>query len=253
MNTQTQEALKMAIEALECIDEDLVQPTYYLLVKDAIPACKEALAQSEKELTKSEKASIKFELTLPTVRKILDLKPAQEPDLIWQDGKFKRRKDLTLYGGEKFYTHPAPQPAQEPPKGGYTIDAVWVDEFSQSDTKPNALEMAGFELDGVIADIKMGDEFDRVSFDTVVRVRKTIADYVARPAQEPVAYCKHGVPKGVCTLGEKDCNPAPSWQGLSDDEIEDLCQKYWDSAKGYSIADIIDMAEQALKEKNHGI
>jgi len=45
-------------------------------------------------------------------------------------------------------------------------------------------------------------------------------------------------------------NNSHSWQGLSDDEIEDLCQKYWDSTKGYSIADIIDMAEQALKEKN---
>lgn len=40
------------------------------------------------------------------------------------------------------------------------------------------------------------------------------------------------------------------WQGLSDDEIEDLCHKYWDSAKGYSIGDIIDMAEQALRNKN---
>jgi hypothetical protein len=25
-------------------------------------------------------------------------------------------------------------------------------------------------------------------------------------AQEPVAFCKHGVPKGVCRLGEKDCD-----------------------------------------------
>ncbi|MGI9143608.1 MAG: hypothetical protein ACR2IJ_10520 [Fluviibacter sp.] len=45
----TANALKMAIEALECIDEDLVQPTYYLLVKDAIPACKEALEQPTQE------------------------------------------------------------------------------------------------------------------------------------------------------------------------------------------------------------
>ena len=25
-------------------------------------------------------------------------------------------------------------------------------------------------------------------------------------AQEPVVFCKHGVPKGVCRLGEKDCD-----------------------------------------------
>ena len=75
MNTQTQEALKIAQEVLNLYCEQLNSK----FANDALKAIDEALSQQ-----------------------------AQEPDLIWQDGKFKRRKDLTLYGGEKFYTHPAP-------------------------------------------------------------------------------------------------------------------------------------------------
>ena len=41
-----------------------------------------------------------------------------------------------------------------------------------------------------------------------------------KPLQEPTAFCKHGVPKGVCRLGEKDCNASPSWQVLSDDDVK---------------------------------
>jgi hypothetical protein len=44
------EALKMAIEALECIDEDLVNSAYYILVREAIPVCKEALATNKESL-----------------------------------------------------------------------------------------------------------------------------------------------------------------------------------------------------------
>jgi hypothetical protein len=44
------EALKMAIEALECIDEDLVNSAYYILVREAIPVCKEALATNNESL-----------------------------------------------------------------------------------------------------------------------------------------------------------------------------------------------------------
>ena len=81
MNEKTKQALKMAIEALEtCKTYNAYEQSFEtILVEKAIQECKEFIAQ-----------------------------PAQEPDLIWQDGKFKRRKDLTLYGGEKFYTHPAP-------------------------------------------------------------------------------------------------------------------------------------------------
>jgi len=70
-------------------------------------------------------------------------------------------------------------------------------------------------------------------------------------AQEPVAFCKHGVPKGVCTLGEKDCNPAPSWQGLSDDEIWNNFFKAMGAEGGYTGHKFARIIEQALKEKNY--
>jgi hypothetical protein len=125
--------------------------------------------------------------------------------------------------------------------------------------QPNALKMAGFELDGVIADIKLSGEFDCVSYDTVVRVRKTIADYVAQP--QPKLFLDLTNSNGNHPVQQEhihncpNCNslftkeiystPAPSWQGLSDDEIGWLLAEgngnYWDFARAI---------EQALKEKN---
>ena len=78
-------------------------------------------------------------------------------------------------------------------------------------------------------------------------------------------FCKHGVPKGVCRLGEKDCGlpsvaeytyveglsqPAPSWQGLSDDEIDKLYADWERGQTDYS--NYARAIEQALKEKNNG-
>ena len=40
------------------------------------------------------------------------------------------------------------------------------------------------------------------------------------------------------------------WQGLTDDDLTKICEKYWDSENGHSIKDIILMVQQALKEKN---
>ena len=77
-------------------------------------------------------------------------------------------------------------------------------------------------------------------------VKDAIKETLEQPAQEPVAYCKHGVPKGVCRLGERDCNPAPSWQLLSLDEIIELQDNF--GLKARCIFAIEDM----LKEKNHG-
>ena len=84
-------------------------------------------------------------------------------------------------------------------------------------------------------------------------------------------FCKHGVPKGVCRLGEKDCGlpsvaeytyveglsqPAPAWQGLSDNEINDIKTKAIIGANGMSVEQllglIVSLTEQALKEKNDG-
>jgi hypothetical protein len=56
-----------------------------------------------------------------------------------------------------------------------------------------ALKMAGYDLDGVIADVEKFDGFDNVCLETIKRVRNVIAETLEQPAQKPV------------------------WQGLTDD------------------------------------
>jgi hypothetical protein len=59
-----------------------------------------------------------------------------------------------------------------------------------------ALKMAGYELDGVIADVEKFDGFDDVCLQTIKRVRSTIEEALAtnkesslvQPAQEPYAW-----------------------------------------------------------------
>lgn len=59
--------------------------------------------------------------------------------------------------------------------------------LEQTAQEPSKLKMAGFDLDGVIAD-GYREGLDNVSLSTIKRVRKIIADYVEQPAQEPVAW-----------------------------------------------------------------
>jgi hypothetical protein len=53
-------------------------------------------------------------------------------------------------------------------------------------TKDEALKMAGYDLDGVIADVEKFDGFDNVCLQTIKRVRSTIAEALKQPAQKPV-------------------------------------------------------------------
>lgn len=54
--------------------------------------------------------------------------------------------------------------------------------------------------------------------------------------------------------GMKSYHPAPSWQSLSDDEIQNELKNMWDKGliPSYSIVEFARAIEQALKEKNHG-
>jgi hypothetical protein len=62
-------------------------------------------------------------------------------------------------------------------------------------TKDEALKMAGYDLDGVIADVEKFDGFDNVCLETIKRVRNVIAETLAtneessvvQPAQESKA------------------------------------------------------------------
>ncbi len=61
-------------------------------------------------------------------------------------------------------------------------------------------------------------------------------------------FCKHGLPLGMCRLGEKDCKQS-TWQGLTDDEIVKELERT-DEYMGKSFFAGVRWAEQALKEKN---
>ena len=65
-----------------------------------------------------------------------------------------------------------------------------------------------------------------------------------QPAQEPVALIRHE---------NGNFSPAPSWQGLSDDDAIMKLAEYHgvDSLYETGVLDFIRAIEQALKEKNH--
>ena len=96
----------------------------------------------------------------------------------------------------------------------------------------------------------------------VLKARKMCKEALAQPAQEPVGYTTEfdleTALEGNTLLWFANKNgkyniplythPAPSWQGLSDDEIEEIIV-----GKNGTYFNFACAIEQALKEKNHGI
>ena len=136
--------------------------------------------------------------------------------------------------------------------------------------KDEALKMAGYNLDGVIADVEKFDGFDNVCLETIKRVRNVIAEALEQPAQEPVAWMsKTGSFTAIAETKKqlpKGTEPIPlythphQWQGLTDDEIELFIFEHtkfnvnkkddFETIKYFK--NCINAIEQALKEKNHG-
>jgi hypothetical protein len=84
-------------------------------------------------------------------------------------------------------------------------------------TTANALKMAGYDLDGVIADVEKFDGFDDVCLQTIKRVRSVIDEALEQPA----------------------------WQGLTSNELEDIKDN---SKEGWY--QLVRNVEQELKTKN---
>jgi hypothetical protein len=96
-------------------------------------------------------------------------------------------------------------------------------------SKDEALKMAGYELDGVIADVEKFDGFDDVCLQTIKRVRSTIEEALEQSAQEPVAW------------NEEEFNAiAYAYRTCPVHEIEMVSQRY---------QELVDYV-LALKEKN---
>ena len=98
----------------------------------------------------------------------------------------------------------------------------------------------------------------------LVETIKACKEALEQPAQEPVAivysrqdgYIGQMVVKDIPHKTKLYTHPAPSWQGLSDDEINDIKTKAIIGANGMSVEQllglIVSLTEQALKEKNDG-
>ena len=122
-------------------------------------------------------------------------------------------------------------------------------------TKDEALKMAIEALDTLM--MEKGSIYQQAL--------EACKDALEQPAQEPVAWMSEG---GVFTRTKEHAeswsnhggkvtpvytHPAPSWHGLSDDEIHIICAKMAAKLPNKEIDLIFARAiEQALKEKNNG-
>ena len=67
-------------------------------------------------------------------------------------------------------------------------------------------------------------------------------------AQEPVMIEDCNAARQIKEWHEKNTHPAPSWQGLSDDEIDEL--PFYDYMTQEEINNVVHAIEDKLKEKN---
>ena len=90
------------------------------------------------------------------------------------------------------------------------------------------------------------------------RVLAALRDRLAQPEQEPVAcpYCKNSATLGALYY-DQNCvgcvkrmttPPQRTWQGLTDEEIEQGCKESWVTEQAFQSA--VWWAEARLKEKN---
>jgi len=130
-------------------------------------------------------------------------------------------------------------------------------------SKDEALKMAGYDLDGVIADVEKFDGFDNVCLETIKRVRNVIAEALEQPAQEPYCWCFLDmlVSKEEAKSYEQDedfkgAKAFPlythpyQWQGLTDDEIQNITWKIWGADALEPELDYARAIEAKLKEIN---
>ena len=121
--------------------------------------------------------------------------------------------------------------------------------------KDEALKMAIEYLDDIKHKIYPAYGFDLIQRQG--KVMKACLEALAQPAQEPVAWMSEG---GIFTRTKEHAeiwsnnggkvtpvytNPAPSWQGLSDDEVQEVFNLGHKTFKEFARA-----IETALRERN---
>ena len=225
MNTQTQEALKMAIEFMGTLTIDVGIKTWNEKHrKEAIQACKEALEQ-------------------PEPRMFLDLSNSNGNHPIEQPAF-----DYNTAFSHGYEAHRVEQKLEQP---AYETES-WKNNMK--------------EAEKILAKAKFANE--QPAQEPAYQVGEIVNPYgsnikIKQPAQEPVAWISGG---GVLTKLKSEAqlwiikggtaiplysHPAPSWQGLSDDEIREIddltlgAEYFEEQATEFARA-----IEQALKEKN---
>jgi hypothetical protein len=112
-----------------------------------------------------------------------------------------------------------------------------------------ALKMAGYELDGVIADVEKFDGFDDVCLQTIKRIRSTIAEALEQQAQ-------HNFCSRCGKRASKDpnhihtCTPPHQWQELTNEDIARLI--LINEVDGTGDVGLARLVEHASRIKNHG-
>jgi hypothetical protein len=136
-----------------------------------------------------------------------------------------------------------------------------------------ALKMAGYELDGVIADVEKFDGFDDVCLQTIKRVRSVIAETLAtnkefslvQTAQEPYAWAtewedgewsiSHSPNMGKQSIplyphSTPDSTHPHQWQELTNEDIARLI--LINEVDGTGDVGLARLVEHASRIKNHG-
>jgi hypothetical protein len=211
-------ALKMAIEAFDSCDsaEGMSGPYQFYdakLIDKAIQACKEALAQPQPKLFLDLSNSNGNHPVQQDPVAVVETIGGHPDESVHTVKWLVKYKDLK--DGDKLYTHPAPAREQEPDAWDDKQDE-WSDEIAQSHPLKT----------------KRNIEYDIA--------RKMVSNRHSKGALVDL----------VCWLLQK-AHPAPSWQGLSNDEIGRLA--VFDGLHHVEIpllAKFILAIEQALKEKN---
>jgi IS30 family transposase len=115
-------------------------------------------------------------------------------------------------------------------------------------------------INKAITEFEVLSSFPQYDFDYVdlIKELKAYKEALEQPAQEPVAWM-HRHDSEITEFNDfQSCDkceplythPTPSWQKLSDDEIDDFITKFIGSNQ--KTKEFIRAIEQALKEKNHG-
>ena len=224
------EALHKALKVLNCLNNDRVYETAW--VKGAINACEEALEQPKNTQPLDE--VIEEFMKDPAMKQAMD----------------KAREKLS-----PLFSHPTPQTTQE---HSMTTDHIKMLQATVDKSR------ATIHNDGTVSIGKPAQE--PVGLKQIFDLSK-VQSYKAFDNKEPTGYLynngtwvsnetdplKNGVPfytnpyVGIIN----DTHPAPSWQGLSDDEIDRIYCEVSDNCVKYFPSELYAAWFKALKEKNN--